>query len=209
MFSNPRVLLVDDDPDITLALSDYLRMEGFDVEVAETGNGAIHKSTTQSYDVVLLDVGLPDRDGFEVWGDLAERKPQLPVVLLTAFTSLQKTTPPDKLNKAFAYLTKPYSRAEIKEVLHRAVIRQREAAKKAQAGVTTPRELYKPTFYFPSILQLSQAEETEGDDHNGQLTFEEYLDNVISAIDTIHKQSPNTEINLDVAINKKNSTENQ
>jgi len=174
MFSNPRVLLVDDDPDITLALSDYLRMEGFDVEVAETGNGAIHKSTTQSYDVVLLDVGLPGRDGIEVLGELAERKPQLPVVLLTAFTSLQKTTPPDKLNKAFAYLTKPYSRAEIKEVLHRAVIRQREAAKKAQAGVSTSRELYKPTFHFPSILQPCQGKAGEGTDHDGQLTVEEY-----------------------------------
>ena len=108
--SNPRVLLVDDDPDIALALSDYLRKEGFEVDVVETGNAAIHKGTTQPYDVVLLDVGLPDRDGIEVLGELAERKPQLPVVLLTAFTSLEKTTPPDKLNKAFAYLTKPYSR---------------------------------------------------------------------------------------------------
>ena len=125
MPSNPRVLLVDDDPDISLALSDFLHKEGFEVEAVDTGNAAIHKSTTQSYDVVLLDVGLPDRDGIEVLGELVERKPQIPVVLLTAFTSLQQTTPPDKLNKAFAYLTKPYSRQEVKEVLYRAVIRPR------------------------------------------------------------------------------------
>ena len=42
MSVRPRVLLVDDEPDITLALSDYLRQEGFDVEVAETGNTALH-----------------------------------------------------------------------------------------------------------------------------------------------------------------------
>jgi PAS domain S-box-containing protein len=174
MPSNPRVLLVDDDPDIRLALSDYLRKEGFDVDAVKTGNVAIHNSMTWNYDVVLLDVGLPDRDGIEVLGELAERKPQLPVVLLTAFTSLKKTTPPTKFNKAFAYLTKPYSRAEIKEILYRAVIRPRKAAKEAQAGVSTPRELYKPTFHFPSILQLSQTEETEGGDHNGQITLEEY-----------------------------------
>ena len=136
MPSNPRVLLVDDDPDIRLALSDYLRKEGFDVDVVKTGNAAIYNSTTQNYDVVLLDVGLPDRDGIEVLGELTQRKPQLPVVLLTAFTSLKKTTPPDKFNKAFAYLTKPYSREEIKEVLYRAVIRPRKAAKEAQAGVS-------------------------------------------------------------------------
>jgi PAS domain S-box-containing protein len=174
MSSNPRVLLVDDDPDIGLALSDYLRKEGFDVEVVETGNAAIQKGTTQSYDVVLLDVGLPDRDGIEVLGELAERKPQLPVVLLTAFASLQKTTPPDKLNKAFAYLTKPYSRAEIKEVLYRSVIRPREAAKEAQAGVSKPSVTSEPTFHFPSILQPSQAKDREGAEQDGQLTLEEY-----------------------------------
>jgi len=173
MSSNPRVLLVDDDPDIGLALSDYLRKEGFDVEVVETGNAAIHQGTTQSYDVVLLDVGLPDRDGIEVLGELTERKPQLPVVLLTAFTSLQKTTPPDKLNKAFAYLTKPYSRAEIKEVLYRSVIRPREAAKEAQAGVSKPSVTSEPTIHFPSILQPIQAKDREGTDHDGQLTLEE------------------------------------
>ncbi len=172
--SNPRVLLVDDDPDIGLALSDYLRKEGFEVEVVETGNAAIHKGTTQSYDVVLLDVGLPDRDGIEVLGELAERKPQLPVVLLTAFTSLQESTPPDKLNKAFAYLTKPYNRKEVKEVLYRSITRPIEAAKESQAGVSSPSVSSEPTFRFPSILQPSQANAREGTDHDGQLTLEEY-----------------------------------
>jgi PAS domain S-box-containing protein len=174
MSSNPRVLLVDDDPDISLALSDFLHKEGFEVEAVDTGNAAIHKSTTQSYDVVLLDVGLPDRDGIEVLGELVERKPQIPVVLLTAFTSLQQTTPPDKLNKAFAYLTKPYSREEVKEVLYRAVIRPREADKEAQAEGSKPSVTSEPTFHFPSILQPSQAKEREGTDHDGQLTLEEY-----------------------------------
>jgi len=123
MSPSPRVLLVDDDPDITLALSDYLRQEGFDVEVAETGNIALHKGTTQSFDAVLLDVGLPDRDGIEVLGELSQHKPQLPIILLTAFSSLRDTTPPDTLNKAYAYLTKPYRREEIKDVLSRAVMR--------------------------------------------------------------------------------------
>lgn len=165
---------MDDDPDIRLALSDYLRKEGFDVDAVKTGNAAIHNSTTQNYDVVFLDVGLPDRDGIEVLGELVERKPQLPVVLLTAFTSLKKTTPPGKFNKAFAYLTKPYSRTEINEVLYRAVIRPRKAAKEAQAGVSTPSERYKPAFHFPSILQPSQVKEGEGANHDGQLTLEEY-----------------------------------
>ncbi len=165
---------MDDDPDISLALSDYLRKEGFHVDIVETGNAAIHKGTTQSYDVVLLDVGLPDRDGIEVLGELTKRKPQLPVVLLTAFTSLRKTTPPDKLNKAFAYLTKPYSREEVKEVLYRCVTRQREAAKKTQTDKSHTSLSSEPTLAFPSILQPSQVKEEEGTDKGDPLTLEEY-----------------------------------
>ncbi len=123
----PRVLLVDDDPDITLALSDYLRQEEFDVEVAETGNAALHKGKTQSFDAVLLDVGLPDRDGIEVLMELSQHKPRLPIILLTAFTSLRETTPPDKLSKAYAYLTKPYNREKVKEVLYQSIIWASEA----------------------------------------------------------------------------------
>ena len=171
---SPRVLLVDDDPDISLALSDYLRKEGFNVDIVETGNAAIHQGTTQPYDVVLLDVGLPDRDGIEVLGELTERKPQLPVVLLTAITSLQKTTPPDKLNKAFAYLTKPYSREEVKEVLYRSVIRPRATANEIQNGGSDPNVTSDRTFPFPSILLPSQAKEAEGTEHGDPFTIEEY-----------------------------------
>ena len=120
-------MLVDDDPDISLALSDYLRQEEFDVEVAETGNAALHKGKTQPFDVVLLDVGLPDRDGIEVLVELSQHKPQLPIILLTAFTSLRETVPPDKLSKAFAYLTKPYNREKVKEVLYQSIIWASEA----------------------------------------------------------------------------------
>jgi DNA-binding response OmpR family regulator len=118
----PRVLVVDDDPDIRLALEDFLHREQFDVEVADTGNAAIKKALTSHFDAVLLDVGLPDRDGIEILEELVSHKPELPIILLTAFTSLKQSTPPDILNKAFAYLTKPYSREVIRQVLRRAVL---------------------------------------------------------------------------------------
>ena len=114
MSTKSRVLLVDDDIDILLALSDYLRQEGFEVETVETGAAALQKSTTSSYDAVLLDVGLPDRDGLEVLKELSQTHPQLPVILLTAFTSLRNTANPVILDRAFAYLTKPYKRQEVK-----------------------------------------------------------------------------------------------
>ena len=115
------ILLVDDDPDIGMALLDYLQQEGFSVEMAPTAHDAIQKSQHHPYDVVLLDVGLPDRDGIEVLDDLSRQHPQLPVILLTAFTSLRKTADPAILNKAFAYLTKPYNRLEVKQTIQRAL----------------------------------------------------------------------------------------
>jgi len=155
------VLLVDDDPDITLALSDYLRQEGFDVEVAETGNAALHKGKTQLFDVVLLDVGLPDRDGIEVLVELSQHKPELPIILLTAFSSLRETTPPDRLKKAYAYLTKPYNREEVKDVLFRSIMRLKDSAKETNAEASDPRITSESTPPSPSISQPAQAKDSE------------------------------------------------
>jgi PAS domain S-box-containing protein len=127
MSTKPRVLLVDDDTDILLALSDYLFQEGFQVETVETGGGALQMTTNSSYDVVILDVGLPDRDGIEVLNELSQTHPQLPVVLLTAFTSLRNYTNSDILDRAFAYITKPYKREEVKSTVHRACLAQKVA----------------------------------------------------------------------------------
>jgi len=121
MSTQANILLVDDDPDIGLALSDYLHQDGFTVEVALTAHEAIQKTLGHSYDVVLLDIGLPDRDGIEVLDELSNQHPHVPVILLTAFTSLRKTANSSILNKAFAYLTKPYNRLEVKKTIQRAL----------------------------------------------------------------------------------------
>ncbi len=149
MSTKSRVLLVDDDIDILLALSDYLRQEGFEVETVETGAAALQKSTTSSYDAVLLDVGLPDRDGLEVLKELSQTHPQLPVILLTAFTSLRNTANPVILDRAFAYLTKPYKRQEVKSAIHRACL-ARQAAIGGLLGYSAPIVPIEP---FPSLLQ--------------------------------------------------------
>ena len=65
--TKPRVLLVDDDTDILLALSDYLGQEGFQVETVETGAAALQKSTTSPYDVVVLDVDFQTGTVLKFW----------------------------------------------------------------------------------------------------------------------------------------------
>lgn len=155
MSTKSRVLLVDDDIDILLALSDYLRQEGFEVETVGTGAAALQKSTTSSYDAVLLDIGLPDRDGIEVLNELSQTHPQLPVILLTAFTSLRNTANPVILDKAFAYLTKPYKRQEVKSAIYRACL-----ARKAAMGGLSGYSASTVQNAFPSLLQPSPTDDS-------------------------------------------------
>ena len=170
MPDRPRILLVDDDPDISLALGDYLQQENYHVEIVDTGNAAIEKGLGCHYDAVLLDVGLPDLDGVEVLGELASHRPELPIILLTAFTSLDKCTTPEILNKAFAYLTKPYQREEIRQVLRRAVL----GAKKSESQGMMRSAIDEHLLHFPSILQPSPTSTPKVEGPRYQLSLDEY-----------------------------------
>ncbi len=121
MSGQETILIVDDDPDIVLALSDFLRQEGFTVDSAATAQETFEQIRSRSYGAILLDVGLPDRDGLDVLNDLSKQYPHLPVILLTACASIHRTANPVVVEQAFAYLSKPYSREEVRQTLKRAV----------------------------------------------------------------------------------------
>lgn len=79
-----RLLLVEDDPMIGEAVRDLLRAEGYAVDWANDGDMADAALATQAYDLVLLDLGLPRRDGLAVLRDLRARKDRTPVLIATA-----------------------------------------------------------------------------------------------------------------------------
>ncbi|MBS0171788.1 MAG: PAS domain S-box protein [Nitrospira sp.] len=114
------ILVVDDDPDIALGLQDLLDHDGYQVNVATTCADALAQAGAHHYNAVLLDLGLPDGDGSSVLLTLQQQQPQLPVIILTAYTSADRTVG-SLTQGAFAYLTKPYNRDELRAVLHRAV----------------------------------------------------------------------------------------
>ena len=127
----PSILVVDDEPDIGLALTDFLTFQGFHVEVLHRGNEAIAAVKASSrYSTVLLDMGLPDVDGLTVLKSIVRENPQLPVVILTAFAETEKTMDTLK-HGAFAYLKKPYNREELVATLNRAIA-VKELATKAE-----------------------------------------------------------------------------
>jgi DNA-binding response OmpR family regulator len=118
-----RILVVEDEPPLALGLEDDLKLEGYEVEVARDGETASRRAREQSFDLIILDVMLPHKDGFEVCRELRRAGLRMPVILLTA-----KTQESDKVLGlelgADDYVTKPFSprelRARVKAALRRA-----------------------------------------------------------------------------------------
>jgi two-component system, OmpR family, response regulator len=107
-----RVLVVDDEPNISALLGATLRLVDFEVRVAETGNGALVAIEEFDPDLVVLDVMLPDLDGFEVARRLRSTGRRVPVLFLTARDALE-----DRISGLSAgaddYVTKPFSLEEV------------------------------------------------------------------------------------------------
>jgi DNA-binding response OmpR family regulator len=117
-----RVLVVEDEASLALGLEDDLKLEGYEVEVVRDGETASQRAREGSFDLVILDVMLPRKDGFEVCRELRRAGLRTPVILLTA-----KTQESDKVLGlelgADDYVTKPFSprelRARVKAALRR------------------------------------------------------------------------------------------
>ena len=108
-----RILVVEDEPGIALALEDDLTLEGHRVTVADDGVKAIAAARAEPFDLILLDVMLPHKDGFEVCRDLRRAGLCTPILMLTAKTQEAEKVMGLDLG-ADDYLTKPYGRHELR-----------------------------------------------------------------------------------------------
>lgn len=108
-----RILIVEDEPSIALALEDDLRHEGYDTAVVSDGESAVERGAAGGFDLILLDVMLPGRDGFEVCRELRRAGIDTAIILLTA-----RTQEAEKVLGLEAgaddYVTKPYSPRELR-----------------------------------------------------------------------------------------------
>ena len=107
-----RLLLVEDEPGLQLALSDRLAAEGYQVEAAGDGNTAIARATGEPFDIIVLDVMLPGRDGFDVAKTLRQQGLKTPILMLTARGEVVDRVVGLKLG-ADDYLTKPFEMIEL------------------------------------------------------------------------------------------------
>jgi DNA-binding response OmpR family regulator len=121
----PKVLVVDDAPDIVRLTRDFLEHAGFSVVSARDGNEALRVARQERPDLIVLDLGLPGRDGLDVTREL-RRDSNVPIVMLTARTDESDKVAGLELG-ADDYLAKPFSGKELVARV-RAVLRRTQAA---------------------------------------------------------------------------------
>jgi DNA-binding response OmpR family regulator len=122
----PRILIVEDEPDIAMGLEEDLTNNGFAVAVAGDGDVALRLARQEQWDLILLDVMLPRRDGFEVCRQLRRDGVRTPIILLTAKTHEAEKVLGLELG-ADDYVTKPFSMRELRARIQ-AVLRRLEPA---------------------------------------------------------------------------------
>lgn len=102
-----RILVAEDEPRIASFLSKGLRASGFDVEVADDGEVAARLARDEDFDLLLLDLGLPGREGLDVLAEIRDRGDRLPIIILTADDEVDTTVRSLDLG-ADDYITKPF-----------------------------------------------------------------------------------------------------
>jgi DNA-binding NtrC family response regulator len=145
-----RILVVDDEADIRESLETLLDLEGYLVELAVDGGDALRKLDRSSYDLVLLDLMMPDRSGMDVLRDLRQRDTETPVIMMTAYGSVEVAVAALK-NGASDYFSKPWDNdkllIEISNMIAKARLeRENRHLKRA----------LKQRYSFPNIVGKSE-----------------------------------------------------
>lgn len=118
-----RILLVDDERNILIVISKFLRQEGFIIETARSFDEAVSRLSVSDFDLVLTDMKLPGRSGLDLLKWTKERKPDLPVIVITAYGSIENAVEAMK-SGATNYLTKPVEYDEMLAVINHVLMQR-------------------------------------------------------------------------------------
>ncbi|HTB94178.1 MAG TPA: sigma-54 dependent transcriptional regulator [Candidatus Sulfotelmatobacter sp.] len=144
------ILVIDDEAEIREGLELLLKTEGYLVSMADTAQSGLLRLGEKPYDLLLLDVSLPDRNGIELLKDIRRQNPHLPIVLITAYGSIEMARAAFK-SGAMDYITKPWSNDELLAQVAQAV----ESHRLREENVQLKRAL-KQRFNFPNIIGKSE-----------------------------------------------------
>lgn len=143
------ILVIDDEAEIREGLEALLRSEDFEVTLAETGESGLRKLAENPFDLILLDVSLPGSNGLELLRDIRTRDPQIAIILITAYGSIDMARAAFK-SGAQDYITKPWSNDELVSQVSLAV----EGRRLREENVQLKRAL-KQRYNFPNIVGKS------------------------------------------------------
>ncbi|MGB3074776.1 MAG: response regulator transcription factor [Chitinophagales bacterium] len=123
MEKNPKILLAEDDPNFGTVLRDYLELNNYDVTLAVNGTTALQLEQKKDFDLCVLDVMMPEMDGFSVAREIRKRTPLLPFIFLTAKTLKADVVEGYRIG-ADDYITKPFD-SEVLLYKIRAILKRR------------------------------------------------------------------------------------
>jgi len=118
------ILIVDDETEIRESLQTLLELEGYRVDTAENGEDGLARIAGQPFDLVLLDLALPGRNGMEVLADIRERDPQLSVIMITAYGTVENAVNAMQ-SGATNFIQKPWDNEKLLADVRAAVARRR------------------------------------------------------------------------------------
>ena len=130
----PSILVVDDEPNYLIVLSELLRDEGFEVFTAPSGNDGLGVLGEVDLDLIITDMQMPGIDGLEFLQEIKKKNADIPVIIITAFAEVEKAVVARQAG-AFSYLAKPFSNDELivninKAVRHYALIKENTRLRK-------------------------------------------------------------------------------
>lgn len=154
------ILVIDDDSSIRESLELYLSEEGYRVRTAETGTEGLNLFVEEPADVVILDIRLPDVDGFAILEDLLEEDEIVKVIMITAYHDMETTITAMKLG-AFDYIHKPINIDQLDIAIKKA-LKTIEMEKRIDGLLMEPRRTFKTGDIIGTGPQMSEIFKTIG-----------------------------------------------
>jgi len=145
------VLIIDDEAAIRESLETLLEFEGYSVESAETGEEGLAKLAERAFDLALLDFALPDRNGLEILADIRSRDPQLAVIMITAYGTLDNAVRAMQKG-ATNFIQKPWDNEKLLADVRAAVARRRAEEENEQL-----KRAFKQRYNFEHIVGKSES----------------------------------------------------
>jgi DNA-binding NtrC family response regulator len=145
------VLVIDDNPEIRESLQTLLEIEGYTSDGAETADAGMALLANSVYDLVLLDIGLPDRSGLDVLEDIRGRDPHLPVIMITAQGTVENAVRAMG-SGATNFIQKPWDNEKLLADISAAVARRRAEEENQQL-----KRALKQRYNFENIVGKSET----------------------------------------------------